>query len=100
MLKRMVALNAAVLLTACPMPQTVVRTADTRPRIAVVGAPVGSVLFVDGQRVGEAAAYGGQPNVLIVEPGSHDVDLRDAAGTVLFRQRVFVEGELKTIRVH
>jgi hypothetical protein len=50
--------------------------------------------------VGEAAAYGGQPNVLIVEPGSHDVDLRDAAGTVLFRQRVFVEGELKTIRVH
>ncbi len=100
MLKRLVALPAALWLAACPMPQTVVRTADTRPSIAVVGAPPGSVLFVDGQRVGEAAAYAGQPNVLIVEPGSHEVDVRDAAGTVLFRQRVFVESELKTIRVH
>src|SRR5574341_956822 len=44
-------------------------------------------------------ALAGQPNVLIVEPGSHEVDIRDAAGSVLFRQRVFVEGEIKTIRV-
>jgi hypothetical protein len=28
------------------------------------------------------------------------VELRDGAGAVVFRQRVFVESELKTIQVH
>ncbi len=103
MLRRLVPVPVALLLAllaACPMPQTVVRTVDTRPSLAVVGAPPGSVLFVDGQRVGDAGAYGGQPNVLTVEPGSHDVEVRDAAGAVVYRQRIFVESELKTIQVH
>ncbi len=95
-----IALAAAVALAACPMPQTVVRTVDTRPSLALEGAPDGSVLFVDGQRIGDATAYDGQPNVLRVEPGSHDVDVRDGSGAVLFQQRVFVESELKTIQVH
>lgn len=100
MRKLLVAVNALLLLAACPMPQTVVRTPDTRPSIAVVGAPSGATLYLDGQPVGPAEAYAGNPNVLLVEAGTHDVDVRDAAGNVIFRQRIFVESELKTIKVH
>ena len=35
-----------------------------------------------------------------IEPGTHDVEIRDSSGAVLFSQRVFVESELKTVVVH
>jgi hypothetical protein len=94
-------LAAAVLaLAACAGPTTVVRTVDTRPAIAIVGAPSGTVLFVDGAEVGDPKSYDGSPGILRVEPGSHDVEIRNRSGEVVFRQRVFVESELKTIQVH
>lgn len=84
---------------------SVVRTLDTRPSIAVVGAPAGTWVYVDGKNAGAAALYDGQPfqgtpRVLLVEPGTHDVEIVDAAGRVLFKQRVFVESETKTLQVH
>ncbi len=87
-------------LAACAGPTTVVRTADTRPAIAISGAPSGTELFVDGAPVGDPASYDGRPNVLRVEPGTHAVELRDRAGRVVFSERVFVESELKTVVVH
>jgi uncharacterized lipoprotein YmbA len=93
-------LAAALALAACAGPTTVVRTVDTRPAIAVVGAPSGAILFLDGVEVGEPSRYDGNPGVLRVEPGTHELELRDRAGAVLFRQRVFVESELKTVKVH
>lgn len=90
---------ALLSLAGCPMPQTVVRSVDTRPSIAVAGAPAGSVLWVDGKQVGPAPAYA-LPNTLLLEPGAHEVEIRDPAGGVIFRQRIFVESELKTIQVH
>lgn len=89
----------ALSIAACAMPSTTVRTPDSRPSLAVAGAPPGSQLFVDGNAVGEAAAYDGQPRVLLVEPGTHQVDVRDASGRVLFQQTVFVESETKTVQV-
>jgi hypothetical protein len=100
MRKITVALFALALATACPPPTTVVRTPDTRPSIAIAGAPEGSLLLVDGQPVGPAPAYSGQPNVLLLEPGVHDVEIQSSSGVSIFRQKVFVESELKTIRVH
>jgi hypothetical protein len=97
---RRLALAAALALAACAGPTTTVRTVDTRPAIAVAGAPGGSLLLVDGVAAGEAAAYDGNPNVLRLEPGTHLVEIRDREGRVLFAQRVFVESELKTIQVH
>ncbi|HEY6100785.1 MAG TPA: hypothetical protein VIW03_15210 [Anaeromyxobacter sp.] len=97
---RKVVAAALLFLAACAGPTTVVRSVDTRPALAVSGAPAGAVLYVDGQRVGDARAYDGQPNILRVEPGTHEVELRDGAGAVVFRQRVFVESELKTVKVH
>lgn len=94
-------LAAALLgLAACAGPTTVVRSVDTRPAIALSGAPYGSLLYVDGALVGDARTYDGNPGILRVEPGTHAVELRDGAGRVLFTQRVFVESELKTVVVH
>jgi hypothetical protein len=97
---RKLALATAFALAACVGPTTTVRTVDTRPALAIRGAPAGLVLFVDGAQVGDPRSYDGNPNILRVEAGTHDVELRDGAGNVVFRQRVFVESELKTIEVH
>jgi hypothetical protein len=97
---RKVALCIAVALAACVGPTTVVRTVDTRPGIAVAGAPGGTTLYVDGAAIGDPSSYDGRPNILRVEPGTHHVEIRDSRGAVLFSQRVFVESELKTVSVH
>lgn len=97
---RRVAIVVALALAACVGPTTTVRTVDTRPGLAIAGAPSGTVLYVDGAAVGDPDSYDGQPNILRVEPGTHLVELRDRGGAVVFSQRVFVESELKTVRVH
>jgi uncharacterized lipoprotein YajG len=94
------ALTFALLLASCSAPSTTVRTVDTRPAIAILDSAPGAILVLDGRPVGQAAAYNGQPNVLRLEPGTHEVEIRDPAGTAVFRQTVFVESEIKTIRVH
>ena len=91
---------AALALAACAMPSTTVRTTDTRPSLAIEGAPSGSLLFVDGNTMGDATAYNGRPAVLRVEPGTHVIEVHDSSGRVVFRQTVFVESETKTIQVH
>ncbi len=87
-------------LAACAMPQTTVRTVESRPTLAISGAPAGAVLVVDGQSVGEAAQYDGNPTVLKLEPGTHRVEIRGAGGAVLYQQQVYMESELKRIEVH
>jgi hypothetical protein len=86
-------------LLACAMPSTVVRTPDTRPSLSFPDAPEGASVYVDGQSVGQANAYDGQPNVLLVEPGTHLVTLKSREGAVLLERKVFVESELKPVRV-
>jgi len=98
--KYLVMLVAPLLLAACSMPNTTVRTTDTRPGIAIDGAPDGAILYVDGQRIGEANKYDGQPNVLVVEPGTHTVVVKGADGAPLIDRKIYVESELKTIKVH
>ena len=90
----------ALAFAACAMPSTTVRTPESRPSLAITGAPAGSQLFVDGNAMGDAGAYDGNPKVLLVEPGTHVVDVRDGSGRVLFEQTVFVESETKTVQVH
>ena len=87
-------------LAACAMPHTSVRTIESRPSLLVTGAPAGSVLYVDGQAAGATADEGGNPVAVRVEPGAHQVDVRDAGGGLVYQQQVFVESDLKTIQVH
>jgi hypothetical protein len=97
---RKLTLAVALALAACVGPTTTLKTVDTRPALAISGAAGGLTLFVDGAPVGDPRSYDGHPNILRVEPGTHDVELRDGAGAVVFRQRVFVESELKTVEIH
>ncbi len=97
---RTLALALSLAVLGCVGPTTTVRTVDTRPALAIQGAPSGTVLYVDGVAVGDPASYDGNPNVLRVEPGTHEIDIRDRSGRSIFKQRVFVESELKTVQVH
>jgi uncharacterized lipoprotein YajG len=97
---RRLVLAAALALAACAGPTTTVRSVDTRPALAFAGASSGTTLYVDGAAVGDPSRYDGQPNILRVEPGTHLVEIRDGSGAILFSQRVFVESELKTVRIH
>ena len=99
-MRKSLAIFLMVFLAACSMPSTVVKTPDTRPSLAFEGAPEGAVLFLDGVRAGLANQYDGQPDVLRVEPGTHRVTITGADGAVLLEQKVFVESELKTLKVH
>jgi hypothetical protein len=93
-------LALALAMAACAMPSTTVRSPDSRPSLAVAGAPRGAQLFVDGNPVGEAGDYDGHPAVLLVEAGTHVVVVRDTSGKLLLRQTVFVESQTKTIQVY
>ncbi len=96
----MKALVLAICLAGCAYPETQTRTTDTRPSLAIRGAPAGSQLYVDGNAMGDPNVYDGQPNLLRVEPGTHLLEVRDAAGRTFFQQKVFVESETKTVEVH
>lgn len=87
-------------LTACSMPSTTVRTTDTRPSLVFEGAPEGATAYVDGLPVGDADQYDGQPGVLLVEPGTHLVTVKRRDGSVLFERKVYVESEIKTLKVY
>lgn len=98
MKKLLIMLAALAAVTGCSMPETRVQAIDTRPSLAVVGAPEDAALYVDGLHVGSAARFNGDPSVLKVEPGTHVVVIR-RGDAELHRQTVFVDSELKTIRI-
>ncbi len=95
-------LMAALLLVmglGCAEPRTHTRVVDGRPKILVKDAPKGAVLYVDGVSMGQADTYQGDPGVLLLEPGTHLVEIK-AAERLLFSQRIFLGGgELRTIAV-
>jgi len=78
------------------MPATTVKTVDTRPSISITGAPLDSILYVDGISMGNAIQYNGHPNILIIEPGTHKILIKDG-NDVIYQQTIFVESELKNI---
>jgi hypothetical protein len=85
-------------LTGC-MPQTTVRTGMSPPTLMVAGAPSGSVLFVDGLDMGSAAQYDGNPKVLAVLEGTHQVEVR-LGSNLVYREKAFVSsGQSHTVAV-
>ena len=91
-------LALALTLCSCAMPSTVVRTVDDRPTLAFKGAPENAVLIIDGIDMGPAAEYNGDPKVLTVESGTHNI-LVKVGNEVIFEKRVFLESSLKTITI-
>ena len=87
-----------VILSSCALPVTTVSTVDDRPALAFKGAPEGAFIYVDGLNMGRAAEYNGEPKILNVLSGSHNLRII-FNGAVIYEQRVFVESSLKTISV-
>jgi hypothetical protein len=84
-----------LLLAACAMPVTTVRSVDTRPTISVSSVNEQAELYVDGIRMGKAADFV-EPNRLKLEAGTHRVSIVEA-GRTTFEQTIFIESEHKTI---
>lgn len=86
------------MIMGCSMPSTTIRSVDSRPSIAIKGASPTAELLVDGLNMGKAETFNGDPQTLVIEPGTHRVSIIEN-GTALYDQNIFVESELKTIIV-
>jgi uncharacterized lipoprotein YajG len=97
--KHLLVLVGLMLLAGCSLPQTTVRTGLPAPTLIVTGAPSGSVLFVDGLEMGSATQYDGNPKVLAVLEGTHQVEVR-LGSSVVHREKAFVSsGQSHTVVV-
>ncbi|HEY0745405.1 MAG TPA: hypothetical protein VGD63_01790 [Steroidobacteraceae bacterium] len=75
------------------------KTPPDPPELVVTGAPVGSVVFVDGVQNGQIAELNGKPQVLNVASGEHVVEIR-TGDTVVYREQTFVgAGEKRLVKV-
>jgi hypothetical protein len=69
------------------------------PEIIVTGAPVGSLVFVDGVQTGPAAAHNDQSLVLNVAAGAHIVEIH-IGDRVVYRENTYVgPGERRVVIV-
>lgn len=82
-------LAIASAVAACRYPSGGVEITDERPTIGFKGAPDGAMIFVDGIAMGPAARFDGKKEALLVEPGSHVVEVRMGKRTLL-SERVFL----------
>jgi hypothetical protein len=65
----------------------------------VTGAPVGSIVFVDGLQAGQAMALNDHPQVLDVAAGAHKVEIH-MGDRVVYREDTYVGlGEHRMVRV-
>jgi hypothetical protein len=69
------------------------------PEIIVTGAPVGSIVFMDGVQIGQATANNNRSRVLHVAAGAHKVEIR-MIDRVVYREDTYVGlGERRVVIV-
>ena len=91
-------LLSVVFLQGCHYPDAAkIEQKDSRPAIGVAGAPAGAVLFVDGLKMGLTSQFDGKQNVLLVESGTHLVEIKSANGQVLHSETLFLSGSTTKI---
>src|SRR3569623_32831 len=99
-MKRCITIALSFLLAACAMPESTVKSGSSRPQLSIKGAPADTVLIVDGLSMGPAAQFDGNPKVLIVEEGMHQVDIQ-RGGKSIHTEKAFVSnGESRTSTVN
>jgi hypothetical protein len=59
------------------------------PEIIVNGAPMGSIVFVDGSQAAPAAALDDRPQVINVAVGDHQVEIH-AGDKIVYREDAYV----------
>lgn len=98
-MKLIVVATLLLALSGCVLPQTTVRTGSTQPSLTVKGAPAGAVLFVDGLAMGAAQQFDGNPRVLAVLEGAHQVEIRQGTSVVYSEKIYLTAGESHTVTV-
>ena len=89
---------SSCLLLGCAYPNAAkVEQKDNRPAIGISGAPKGTLLFVDGLRMGETSRYNGKAGVLMVESGKHLIEVKTEAGKILLSQDLFLSNSTTKI---
>jgi hypothetical protein len=69
------------------------------PEIIVTGAPVGSLVFVDGVQTGQAASHSDQSQILDVAAGDHKVEIH-VGDRIVYREDTYVgPGEHRVVMV-
>lgn len=92
-------LMTLVLVSACSYPTTEVRITDNRPALAIQGASADALLYVDGLAMGLAQQFDGRSQVLLLEPGTHKIEVI-SQGKVVLTEKVFLGGgEVRTLSV-
>ncbi len=99
-IRSMVVMFLLVGTIGCRYPESQVRTADERPRIAIENAPRASILLVDEVEIGPAKNYSVKKGHLALEPGTHQVVVRAGNGSILLKETIFLGGgELKVMKI-
>lgn len=85
-------LFSVILLQGCHYPDAAkIEQKDNRPAIGVIGAPEGAMLYVDGLKMGMANQWDGEENVLLIENGTHLIEVKSGKA-ILFSETVFLSG--------
>jgi hypothetical protein len=67
--------------------------------IIITGAPVGSLVFVDGVQTGQAVERNDQSEILRVAPGSHKVEIH-VNDAIAYREETYVDpGDHRVVSV-
>ena len=95
----LVSLAVVITLVNCAYPTTGLRVPDERPSIAIKGAPDDAILHVDGLNMGAASSFVGVSQVLLLEPGTHKIEVKSQGKTVLSENIFLGGGEVRTLVV-
>lgn len=82
---------------ACALPETSVRTGAARPKLSFPNAAPDMILVMDGITIGPAAPYDGNPGVLLVEEGTHLLEIKRNGQTVHSEKAFVSNGETRAI---
>lgn len=88
-----------VLAFGCASPSGGVRVPDKRPSIVVQNAPMDAIVMVDGLDMGLANDYDGKEKALLIESGTHKIEVISRGISIISEQIFLGSGELKTFKV-
>jgi hypothetical protein len=86
-------------LNGCVYANRQTHTVDDRPSLFVVNAPSNATLHVDGSEVGPASKFDGNPTILLLEPGTHHVEIRQESNVIRSLDVFLGEGTRREIRL-
>jgi hypothetical protein len=87
----------SMLLVGCSTNTSSIIT-DERPGVSIVGAESGDKLYIDNVLMGNAKDFNGDPKVLFVESGRHDVMVISKTGAILLSENIYVtKGQIRQL---